>query len=164
MPITHDVVIEKIKRAAKNIRRADPTQTQSKALDQVAAMLGYNNWSMLSKHVHQLKPGALAIYLDDLYQNPKLASLLPPKQPPFDPVAATEEMRTWVEGKFTRLVEFAFHDNESETGYAWPDEDINNALQEEFDHIYPFELIEEVAVELELDGPWGIEDYGDDEG
>lgn len=26
------------------------------------------------------------------------------------------------------------------------------------------ELIEEVVVELELGGPWGTEDYGDDEG
>lgn len=164
MPITHDFVIEKLKRVAKNVRRANPTQTQSKALDQVAAMLGYNNWSMLSKHVHQLKAAGLAIYHDGLYQHLKLANLLPPKQPPFDPVAAAEEMRTWVEGKFTRLIEFAYYDKESETGYAWADEDINNALQEEFDHIYPIELIEEVAVELELDGPWGIEDYGDDEG
>lgn len=164
MPITHDFFIAQLKRAAKKIRRANPTQTQSKALDQVAAMLGYNNWSMLSNHVYQLKLDSLTVYHDELYHQRKLARFLPAQKAQFDPVAAAEEMRSWVEGNFTRLVEFAFLDKESETGYAWPDVDINYALQEEFDHLYPFELIENVAMKLELDGPWGIEDYGDDEG
>lgn len=162
MAITPDYVLEKLKRAAKKLRQADPSLAQSKALDKVAALLSFNNWSLLSKHVQKMAGLSLIMFHDDLYQRPKLLALLPPKHPSFDPAAAAEEMKDWVERNFTRLNEFAYFDNESPTGFSWPDEDISNALQEEFDHVYPFELIERVAVELELDGPWGIEDYGDD--
>lgn len=164
MQITPYFIIEKLKRAAKSIRRAHHTRTQSQALDQVAAMLCYTNWSMLSKHVHKLNPGELTRYHDKLYQQRELAKLIPPQEAPLDPEKAEEVMTSWVNRNFTRLVEFAFHDNESATGYAWPDEDINDALQQEFGDIYPLKLIEKVAMKLELDGPWGIEDYGDDEG
>lgn len=38
-------------------------------------------------------------------------------------------------------------------------------MEAEFGEEYPFELIEAVADEMEVDrGPWGVEDYGDDGG
>lgn len=78
----------------------------------------------------------------------------------FDPEAARDEMCEWVRSRFTRLIEFAYYDSESENGYSWPDVDINMELQEEFDQQFPSNLIEEVASYLECEGPWGEEDYG----
>lgn len=162
MSISAETILAKLKRVAKKLRQANASLTQAKALDQVAAMLGFNNWSLVSKHVNSLAGYRLSLFHEGLYERKNLDGLLPPQFPDFDEDEAAEVMRTWVEGNFTRLIEFAYYDNESENGFGWPDEDISNALQEEFDGVYPLELIEKVAVDIEMDGPWGIEDYGDD--
>jgi hypothetical protein len=163
MSISPEFVIEKLKRVAKRLRKESPSLTQAKALDQVASLLGYLNWSLLNKHVGKMSWLELSNFHDSLYQRPNMESKLPPQYSSVDSDDAIAEMKVWVEGKFTRLVEFAYHDSESENGYAWDDEDLDNALQEEFAHKYPYELIQKAAVELEMDGPWGIEAYGDDE-
>lgn len=73
-------------------------------------------------------------------------------------------MTKWVERNFTPPIEFAYYDNESENGYSWADEDLVEALRDEFSDRYPSALIEEVGSDLEVNqGPWGIEDYGNDE-
>ena len=164
MAINNESILNKLKRAAKTVRRANPSVKQSQALDAVANLLGFNNWSLVSKHVNSMTPLHAVIFDTGLYALPKLAAILAPQFPPFNRDSAIEEMRDWVRGKYTPLVEFAFHDNESETGYAWPDEDLSEGLQDMFGDKYPFELINEVAQDMEIDqGPWGIEDYGHDE-
>lgn len=164
MAINNESILHNLKRAAKAVRRANPSVKQSQALDVVASLLGFNNWSLVSKHVNSLTPLHTVIFNTGVYSLPKLAALLPPQFPPFNRDSAIEEMRERVREKYTPLVEFAFHDNESETGYAWPDEDLSEGLQNMFGDRYPFELIEEVARDMEIDhGPWGIEDHGRDE-
>jgi len=162
MGITPDYVLDKLKRAAKAMRKVEPSLSQSEALDKVAVICGYNNWSLLHKDVQKKVGYELSAFHENLYGRPRLEGILPSRFSGFDPKEAADAMKDWVETNYTRLVEFAYYDNESSNGYAWPDEDINNALQEEFGQVYPLELIEEVAANIELDGPWGIEDYGDE--
>ena len=92
-------------------------------------------------------------------KHPKLGGLFSDE---IDAQAARQEMENWVRKNYSRLVDFAFFDRESENGYAWPSVELNEELQEEFSDQYPYELIEEVAIDLEMNnGPWGIENYGD---
>jgi hypothetical protein len=164
MAITPAFIIEKLKRVAKQGRREVPYLSQSSALDKIALALGYNNWSLLTKHVYKMGQSQLNDFHDSLYQNPKFQEYLPPIFPPFERADAVEEMTKWVERKFTPLIEFAYYDNESENGFSWADEDLVGALQDEFSDRYPSALIEEVGSDLEINhGPWGIEDYGSDE-
>lgn len=164
MAITPDLIIEKLKRVAKLRRRASPSMSQSKVLDKIAVALGYNNWSLLTKHVNKMDNPQLRRFHDGLYQNPKFEDYLSPIFPPFEREDAVEEMTTWVQRKFTPLINFAYYDNESENGFSWADEDLVDALQDEFSDRYPSALIEDVGRDLEVNhGPWGIEDYGDDE-
>lgn len=164
MAITPDLIIEKLKRVAKLGRRESPSMSQSQVLDKIAAALGYNNWSLLTKHVNKMDDPQLSDFHHGLYQNPKFKEYLPPFFSPFDRADAVEEMTTWIERKFTPLINFAYYDNESENGFSWADEDVVDALQDEFSDRYPSALIEEVGRDLEMNrGPWGIEDYGDDD-
>jgi hypothetical protein len=164
MAITPDLIIEKLKRVAKLGRRASPSMSQSQVLDKIAVALGYNNWSLLTKHLNKMDDSQLSDFHDGLYQNPKFKEYLPPIFPPFERADAVEEMTTWIERKFTPLIDFAYYDNESENGFSWADEDLVEALQDEFSDRYPAALIEEVGSDLEVNrGPWGIEDYGDDD-
>lgn len=159
-----EFIIEKLKRIAKQGRRENKDLSQAQALDLIATELGYNNWSLLSKHIHKMEDSQRKDFHDRLYQNPKLSEYLPPVFPPFNKADAIEEMTAWVRKKFTPLVEFAYFDSEAENGFAWPEEDLVFALNEEFDTRFPPALIEEVGLELELnEGPWGEEDYGDDD-
>ncbi len=78
--------------------------------------------------------------------------------------SAIAEMRAWVKSNFSPLIDFALYDNESPNGYAWPDVELSEELHDEFHGTYPDELIERVASELEeANGPWGREDYGNDD-
>lgn len=163
---TAEFVIEKLKRVAKQGRREQPSLRQTAALNKIATALSYNNWALLNQHIHKMTEAQLSKFHDSLYDHAKLIKYLPPIFIRFDQAAAIEEMIAWVENNFTPLNDFAFYDSESENGFAARDEDLNEALQEEFSDRFPLNLIEQVANELELDrGPWGIEDYGyvDDE-
>lgn len=118
----------------------------------------------MSKHVKSLTQLQAVIFDTDLYSLPSLVNVLPPQFSLFNRDLAIQKMREWVRGKYTPIVEFAFLDNESETGYAWPDKDLGDKLQDMFGDQYPFELIEEVAQDLEMnEGALGIEDYGPDD-
>lgn len=79
-----------------------------------------------------------------------------------DDAPARQAMEAWFRGKYTPLIDFAFYDPESENGFAWDDVDPHAELREEFEGKYPIELIKQVADGLLDEGPWGIEDYGDD--
>ncbi|PMS15816.1 hypothetical protein C0Z18_25385 [Trinickia dabaoshanensis] len=73
----------------------------------------------------------------------------------FDKEAAREEMREYVEGNFTRLIEFAFYDSESENDFARPSVDLQKELGAGFGKLFPSELIAEVASDMEMnEGPW----------
>lgn len=158
---TVDVIFEKLKRVAKQGRRENSSLSQAKVLDKVAAGLGYNNWSLLSRHLNKMSEAQLGKFHDALYEHPQFIEYLPPIFPAFDRAAAVREMSAWVESNFTPLIEFAFYDSESENGFAARDEDLVEALQDEFSDRFPQSLIEEVGNDLELDrGPWGSEDYG----
>jgi hypothetical protein len=154
-------LIKALKRAAKIQKKKFSDLKLSYILDQIAAASGYNNWSLLHKDICNMSTASFQkLEAHFLLQ---LAIEFPPKA---QVLSAQEEsiavsaMRTWVEGKFTRLIEFAYHDSESENGYSWADEDISYALQEEFSEQYPLDLIEKVAADLEVNhGPWGIEEY-----
>ena len=157
--------IAKLKRVAKAAKRLRyPNAQLSELHDKIAKVAGYNNWSVLHRDILRMPQKRFEELEAALSQRLEQEVSLNKRAREFDRQAAIEEMETWVKANFTPLVEFAFRDSESETGYAWPDEEINYALQEEFSDRYPDDLIEEVATDLEIDyGPWGREDYGDDE-
>lgn len=159
MSDTYEVVIQKLKRVAKNRRKEAPQLAQHQALNWVASLLGYNNWSLLQKHARKMSASAIDDFHDDLYLHPILSEELAKQNTPIDTKIAAEEMRVWVSANFSRLIEFAYYDSESENGFAWPSADINHALQENFDGKYPIDLIEDVATDLESDGPWGEDPY-----
>lgn len=159
-----EFIFEKLKRVAKQGRRENAALSQAEALDMIAVALGYNNWSLLSKAVQKMDNMQLREFYDGLHQNPKFAEYLPPIFPSYDKEEAIEEMKAWVKEQFTPLVEFAYFESEAENGFAWPEEDLVCALNEEFDDRFPFSLIEEVGIDLEVNyGPFGKEDYGDND-
>jgi hypothetical protein len=129
--------------------------------DGIATTLGYDNWSLFHRDVGRMTDAHFAKIDAKVRAFPEIQEFLTDRA--IDKKAATEEMREWVESNFTRLVEFAFYDPESENGYAWPSVDLNEELQNEFDGKYPDDLISEVANDLEVDeGPWGDENLGYD--
>lgn len=155
--------IAKLKRAAKAAKKLRYPDVQLSELhDKIAKGAGYNNWSLLHRDILRMPQKRFEELVASLSQGLEHEVSLNKRAREFDKRAAIKEMETWVKANFTPLVEFAFRDSESETGYAWPDEEINYALQEEFSDRYPDDLIEEVATDLEINyGPWGREDYGD---
>lgn len=75
----------------------------------------------------------------------------------FEELCAHQEMEAWVRKYYIRLIDFAFLDNESENGYAWPSVEIEYELMAEFLKKYPEKLILIVAKNLESNGgPWGV--------
>lgn len=77
--------------------------------------------------------------------------------------AAKKAMEEWFRAKYKRLLDFAFYNPASEHGFAWPDVAPREKLRAEFDGKYSVDLINEVADGLLDEGPWGEEDYGDDD-
>lgn len=163
LPQSRQELISALKHYAKSLKQAQPSAPLSVRQNIVAATLGYSNWSLLHKHVRKMSEAQFAALHSNVSTHPELGAFLKPSEPKeqLDEEAAKEEMRNWVRSNFTPLIEFAFYDSEAENGFAWPDVELNMELQSEFDDQYPLKLIEEVASELEEEGPWGEEDYGD---
>jgi len=155
-------LVAMLKRIAKREKNNRGKDTQlSTILNQIAVTLHYKNWSMFHRDAVSMPDDRFSTLESQVKMFPEVQEFL--KTQAIDKEAATNEMQEFVESKFTPLIEFAYHDSESVNGYSWPDVDLNIQLQEEFDHKYPTELIEEVARDMELDrGPWGVEDYDDD--
>jgi hypothetical protein len=161
-------LLNALKHCAKDGKKANPHLKLSWFQDQVAIAFGYLNWSLLHKHLLEMSEGELDALIEKMKAHSKVGSYLNIKAlnggEGYDEESAKDEMREWVRGRYTRLIEFAFYDNESENGFAWPDVVLSNELQDEFSDRYPHEVIINVSAELEQDGPWGIEDYGNEEG
>lgn len=130
--------------------------------DQVAISLGFKNWSMLHKHLAPALWSETDRLLRLALKRPALRDFIQAHAyRTIDEDKAAERMRAWARAKYTPLIEFAFYDKESETGFAWPDVEMVIALGEEFAGKVPQDLIERVGNELELEGPWGLEEYGE---
>lgn len=147
--------IDSVKRLANKLKKQSG-QKHAEALDIIASKFGYKNWSQFHQDIINMsdaKFGQIKFEFESKYLV-NISGYI------FDEESAIETMRSWVRQNFTPLVDFAFYDSESSNGYAWADEDINLALQEEFLEKFPLELIEKVADDLEINhGPWGIEKY-----
>lgn len=163
--ITHVESISLLKRIAKQAQTSD---TAGKALawhqDRIAQGLDFKNWSLLHKHLDGLTGNAFDLVMRKVLKHINLG-------PAFSKLAvrtivvenAVEEMENWAREKYTPLIEFSYYDNESPTGFSWPDVDMAEELAAEFEGRFPFELIEQVGNNLDVnEGPWGLEDYGDD--
>lgn len=166
-PSNRAALIELLKRVAKRektqLRDEEFEEVQlSTVLDQIAVTLGYRNWSLLHKDAIRMPTGRFSALAARVSDFPEVQEFQ--RYNALDKEAARSEMREYVEGNFTRLIEFAFYDSESENGFAWPSADLRDELEAEFGERFPPELIAEVASDMEVnDGPWGIEDYGDDD-
>ncbi|RQS83435.1 hypothetical protein DF032_05740 [Burkholderia seminalis] len=166
-PSNRITLIELLKRVAKREKtrlRDDEFETVqlSTLLDQIAVSLGYRNWSLLHKDVIRMPENRFSDLATRVSNSPEVQDFQ--RYESLDKEVARSEMREYVEGSFTRLIEFAFYDSESENGFAWPSVDLHEELEAEFGDRFPSELIAEVASDMEVsDGPWGVEDYGDDD-
>jgi len=155
-----EALLNLLKRIAKKVKSSQPARQLSAIQDKMADTFGYTNWSMLHKHVVAAPPVEFWRFVTTVNSHPKIGPVVEALAPPLDEEAASEQMEAWVRRTYTPLIEFAFHDSESPTGYSWPDEDLIDGLQDEFGHCYPQELIEQVAYRLEgNEGPWGVEKY-----
>lgn len=151
------------KRYAKTMKKAD---ADSKPLfvhqDQIAISLGFKNWSMLHKHLGSITWSAMDKLKAQALKKRGFGEFIEDHAyRTVDEDEAADTMKQWARAKYTRLIDFAFYDNESETGFSWPDVEMVMEIGEEFAGQFPQALIENVGNELELDGPWGLEEYGD---
>lgn len=166
LPADRDALLRLMKQLAKkeqNDREREFEDVKHSALlNAMALTLGYANWSLLHKSVAAMSDKDFAKFSAKVHAYPQVQQFIADQS--IDREAAIEEMREWVHSKYERLIEFAFYDSEAENGFAWPSVDLIEELQGQFDGTYPYDLIEEVAFEMEQDGPWGVEDYGDDAG
>mgnify|MGYP001219770910 CR=1 FL=1 len=152
-------LLDLLRRYAKANKKADPV---GKALswhqDQVAISLGFKNWSMLHKHLASANWSAVDQLKTLALKKPDLGEFVEEHAyKTIDEDDAAETMRQWARAKYSRLIDFAFYDNESETGFSWPAVEMVMELGEEFSGRYPQVLIEKVGWDLEVDGPWGLE-------
>lgn len=130
--------------------------------DQVAISLCFKNWSMLHKHLSGAHWSETDKVLTLALKKPSLGEFIGSHAyRTIDEDEAAERMRQWARAKYTPLIEFAFYDNESENGFSWPDVEMVTELGEEFAGKMPQDLIEKVGYELEREGPWGLEEYGE---
>lgn len=166
-PSDRAALVELLKRVAKRekarLRNDELEEVQlSTLLDQIAVSLGYRNWSQFHKDAFRMPEDRFSALVARVSAFPEVQEF--ECYSALDKDAARLEMREYVEGKFTQLIEFAFYDSESENGFAWPSVDLHEELEAEFGERFPSELIAEVASDMEVnDGPWGVEDYGDDD-
>lgn len=151
------------KAEVKRQRAAGQVVQLSALLDAAAKNLEYRNWSLLHKDVMRMTDDKFGKFEDLVSSIPEIQEYR--VRTPALKDAAISAMRKFVEANFSPLSHYAFHDSESETGYAAPEVELIHELDDEFGHLYPHELLLEVAQDLELDqGPWGRESdvYGDD--
>lgn len=158
-PTRRTRLIELIKRIAKhqNKQQTSPLPL-SKLLDQEAVSFGYKNWSLFHRDIGRMPDSLFAVIDAKVKKSPGAQEIAERKS--IKQAAATEEMQSFVRLKYARLIDFAYLDSESENGYAVPSVDILDQLASEFGGSIPDELIESVAAEMEEDGPWGVENYG----
>lgn len=166
-------LLDAFKRAAKLAQKSQqPTGEKPLAWyqDRVAKAFHYINWSQLHKHVRSTSSSTLDEIRRRALLHPELAIFLnKPRQEveamsSLDLKSAKEDIRSYAREHFSPLNDFAFFDSESESGFAWPEVDLDMELQDAFADQYPIDLINEVAADLLLQhGPWGVEDYGPDE-
>lgn len=156
-------LLDLLRRYAKAAKKGDPaSKSLSFHQDQVAISLGFKNWSMLHKHLSAAFWSETDRLLTLATKKSELGDfIVTHAYRTIDEDEATDRMKQWARAKYRPLIEFAFYDNESETGFSWPDVDMVIELGEEFAGKVPQELIERVGYELELDGPWGLEEYGE---
>lgn len=157
-------LLDLLRRFAKTNKKADPIgKSLSWHQDQVAISLGFKNWSLLHKHLATGDWSEVDKALTLALKKPELGEFVEVHAVrAIDEDVATDKMRDWARRKYTPLIEFAFYDNESETGFGWPAVDMAEELAEEFSGQYPDDLILKVGNELDVDeGPWGLEEYGE---
>ncbi len=159
--------VESLKSFAKKMRKGKGIP-QHEALDEVAKLLGFHNWSMLHKFAvaaddEKLGKIILAVLTHSLLSDALGGHFLATDGMKIVRDSAVEEMIEAGRTKYTPLVDFAFYDSESESGYAWPSVEMAEELADMFSDRFPHEWIESAAQHLEEDGPWGLEDYGRDD-
>ena len=162
--ISHGELISLLKRFAKLEKAADSAgRPLAWHQDCVSHLLGFNNWSLLHKHVDGLVGSPFDLVVRKVLDQEELGDFV--SESAVRNVAvddAVEEMKAWARKKYTPLIEFAYYDNESPTGYSWPEVDMAEELAGEFEGKFPLDLIVKVGNALDVDeGLWGLEDYGD---
>lgn len=157
--VGRQALIAVLKRFAKHGKKDQPGYQLAWFQNKIANEFGYNNWALLHKHIAKMPEQQFDTFNKTVRNHPEIEFFVRDKAVKvIDVPSARDEMRRWVKLTYSPLIQFAFHDSESENGYSWPDVDIVYELQAEFGDKYPEELIEEVAGKLEAEeGPWGIE-------
>lgn len=158
-----DGFVDLLKRFAKQEQKANGGQL-AHHLDAVASSFGYSNWSMLHKHTRHMNDREFNSIFDQALEHAEIGPFMEACTTKIVKEAdAIREMETWARSKYSRLIDFAFYDSESRTGFAWPAVNMAEELSERFGDRYPSSLIQKVGNDLDVDdGPWGLEDYGDD--
>lgn len=167
LPADRDHLIVVLKQYAKDGKSQDSTQPLAAFLDAVAKTFHFQNWSVLHKNVAKMTQPQFSAFAATVMADPSVPAFVGAQATSAEPErvdeeGAKEEMREWVRAHYTPLVEFAPLDNESESGFAFDSEDLLNDLQEEFDQRFHYDWIEEVAGDMEMEGPWGIPAKYDD--
>jgi hypothetical protein len=153
-------LLNALKAAARIRLKMSPSKQLSGLLDHIAASCGYKNWSLFAKDLGQMHPEKFreirSKYKSEIEDLRESEGLWGSREEAFD------QIEEWFRQKYSPLVEFAFRDSESENGYAWPEIEPGDVIPDQFGDDFPAKLIDEVALKLDLEGPWGLEDYGDD--
>lgn len=159
--INGEKLLELLRRIAKHAKKQNLLVGSSLSSYQnaIAVDIGFNNWSMLHKHLAgrnmMQAEGVVSRVLKHPALGPALTKLA---HRTIDVAEAAETMRDWARKNYTPLVEFAFYDNESENGYGFPSVEMAEELADEFVGRYPEDLITEVGYALDAnEGPWGKE-------
>jgi hypothetical protein len=157
IPLPRQVVLDSLKKYAKSEKKNSQSNNKlSWFQDQLAMSFGYNNWALLHKHVLGKDDEDYLEFEQLVHERADVVTYLPNRETEED---AERKMKDWIRSTYSPLVEWAYYDSESENGYSADGIDVSYCLQEEFDQLYPLELIQRVAEDLELnEGPWGDED------
>lgn len=151
-------LLDLVKRFAKQAKASDPGAHQlSYHHDKVAISLGFNNWSLLHKHVMGMNWSARSDFRSLVGGKPVLGQFM------YDHAMKTivvedaiKTMKDWARQKYMQLANFAYLDNESENGFSWPSVDMDDELIDEFIGDFPEDLIRQVGYDLDgEEGPWG---------
>lgn len=157
-------LIALLRRVAKLTKKAAPQGAAlSSYQDAIATDLGFQNWSILHKNLVEKSWPKVADIRSRIMNHPVLGPEVNElAQRTINVEAAVQDMREWARANYSPLVNFAYLDKESPTGFAWPDVDMAEELSAEFFGKYPEDLITEVGYALDAEeGPWGREEYGE---